>query len=84
MLPPGDIRNCIVALSEDEALLSRLFQHRFVKDQVSKAIASATCFWRPDLRHQRLQRGRPAVVWKSCLPGDTSIPPPPRTSSSRP
>src|SRR2546427_846584 len=31
MLPPGDIRNCIVALSEDEALLSRLFQHRFSK-----------------------------------------------------
>ena len=29
MLPPGDIRNCIVALSEDEALLSQLFQHRF-------------------------------------------------------
>jgi uncharacterized cofD-like protein len=29
MLPPGDIRNCIVALSEDEALLSRLFRHRF-------------------------------------------------------
>lgn len=29
MLPPGDIRNCIVALSEDEALLARLFQHRF-------------------------------------------------------
>src|SRR5258708_5301906 len=29
MLPPGDIRNCIVALSEDEALLSKLFQHRF-------------------------------------------------------
>jgi len=29
MLPPGDIRNCIAALSEDEALLSRLFQHRF-------------------------------------------------------
>jgi len=31
MLPPGDIRNCIVALTEDEALLSRLFQHRFAK-----------------------------------------------------
>src|SRR5215469_9030425 len=29
MLPPGDIRNCIVALSEDEALLSRLFGHSF-------------------------------------------------------
>src|SRR3984893_12118765 len=31
MLPPGGIRNCIVALSEDEALLSRLFRHRFAK-----------------------------------------------------
>jgi uncharacterized cofD-like protein len=31
MLPPGDIRNCIVALSEDEALLSQLFRHRFGK-----------------------------------------------------
>lgn len=27
--PPGDIRSCMVALSEDEALLSRLFQYRF-------------------------------------------------------
>ena len=33
MLPPGDIRNCIVALSEDEALLSRLFQHRFARGE---------------------------------------------------
>jgi len=31
MLPPGDIRNCIVALSEDEALLSKLFRVRFDK-----------------------------------------------------
>ena len=31
MLPPGDVRNCIVALSEDEALLSKVFQHRFAK-----------------------------------------------------
>lgn len=31
MPPPGDVRNCIVALSEDEALLSKLFQHRFQK-----------------------------------------------------
>ncbi len=29
MLPPGDIRNCMVALSEDSLLLSRLFKHRF-------------------------------------------------------
>lgn len=27
--PPGDIRNCIVALSEEEEALSRLFQYRF-------------------------------------------------------
>src|ERR1700740_960395 len=31
MLPPGDVRNSIVALSEDEALLAKLFQHRFQK-----------------------------------------------------
>ena len=29
MLPPGDVRNCMVALSEDEHLLSQLFQFRF-------------------------------------------------------
>src|SRR5215467_7575447 len=29
ILPPGDIRNCMVALSKDEALMSRLFQFRF-------------------------------------------------------
>jgi len=29
VLAPGDIRNCMVALAEDGALLSRLFQYRF-------------------------------------------------------
>lgn len=29
VLPPGDIRACMAALAEDEALLTRLFQHRF-------------------------------------------------------
>jgi len=29
MLPPGDIRNCMIALSEDSTLLARLFRHRF-------------------------------------------------------
>lgn len=29
MPPPGDIRNCMVALSEDSKLLSKLFRHRF-------------------------------------------------------
>jgi uncharacterized cofD-like protein len=30
ILPPGDIRNCMTALSEDEHLLSQLFRYRFV------------------------------------------------------
>ena len=29
VLPPGDIRSCIVALADDEDLLARLFQYRF-------------------------------------------------------
>src|SRR6266566_4979123 len=32
MPPPGDIRNCMVALSEDSSLLSRLFRYRFRGD----------------------------------------------------
>jgi uncharacterized cofD-like protein len=32
MLPPGDIRNCMVALSEDSTLLARLFRYRFRGD----------------------------------------------------
>lgn len=29
ILPPGDIRNCLAALADDEDLLTRLFQYRF-------------------------------------------------------
>lgn len=29
VLPPGDIRNCMVALSQDEMLLAKLFNYRF-------------------------------------------------------
>lgn len=32
ILPPGDIRNCLAALSNDEALLTQLFQYRFGND----------------------------------------------------
>ena len=32
MPPPGDIRNCMVALSEDSSLLSQLFKYRFTGD----------------------------------------------------
>lgn len=29
MLPPGDIRNCLLALANTETLLTKVFQHRF-------------------------------------------------------
>jgi uncharacterized cofD-like protein len=35
VLPPGDIRNCLVALADDESLMGRLFQHRFVDGDLS-------------------------------------------------
>lgn len=35
VLPPGDIRNCLVALADDESLMSRLFQHRFADGDLS-------------------------------------------------
>jgi uncharacterized cofD-like protein len=31
MLPPGDIRNCLVALAEDEKILTQLFNYRFAE-----------------------------------------------------
>src|SRR3989442_5432576 len=40
ILPPGDIRNCMVALSKDEALLGRLFQYRFHADRKSTRLNS--------------------------------------------
>ena len=44
VLPPGDIRNCMVALSEDEALLSRLFQFRFPAGQGLKGHSFGNLF----------------------------------------
>ena len=32
VLPPGDIRNCLVALAETETLMDRVFQHRFYQE----------------------------------------------------
>ncbi len=32
ILPPGDIRDCLAALSDDEALLTQLFRYRFGED----------------------------------------------------
>ena len=36
MLPPGDIRNCLVALADTESLMQRLFQYRFAEDSALK------------------------------------------------
>ena len=35
ILPPGDIRNVLVALAEDESLMGRLFQYRFADGDLS-------------------------------------------------
>ncbi len=75
MLPPGDLRNCMVALSDDEHLLSR-----------SSAIASAPAKRprRPQLRqplrrrahrdHRRLRPGHPARPPRFLPPAATSTP----------
>ncbi len=33
VLPPGDVRNCLAALADDEDLLTRLFQYRFANGE---------------------------------------------------
>ncbi len=35
MLPPGDIRNCMVALADTEPLMEELFQHRFQQGELT-------------------------------------------------
>ncbi|HVZ16822.1 MAG TPA: gluconeogenesis factor YvcK family protein [Terriglobales bacterium] len=44
ILPPGDIRNCIVALSEDEATMSRLFRYRFPETSALKGHSFGNLF----------------------------------------
>ncbi len=44
VLPPGDIRNCLVALSQDEDLLSRLFQYRFTSGRGLKGHSFGNLF----------------------------------------
>src|ERR1700704_3534145 len=44
VLPPGDIRNCMVALSEDGALLSKLFQYRFAMGEGLKGHSFGNLF----------------------------------------
>lgn len=43
ILPPGDIRHCLAALSDDEDLLTQVFQYRFSMGRVWKGIPWAIC-----------------------------------------
>ena len=42
--PPGDLRNCLAALAEDEALLTQLFQYRFAEGDEFKGHAFGNLF----------------------------------------
>ena len=44
MLPPGDIRNCLVALADAEPLMQRLFQYRFAEDSALKGHSFGNLF----------------------------------------
>jgi uncharacterized cofD-like protein len=44
ILPPGDIRNCLVALAEDEKLLTQLFNYRFVNGRGLKGHSLGNLF----------------------------------------
>lgn len=44
ILPPGDIRNCLVALADTEPLMQKLFQHRFGGDSSLKGHSFGNLF----------------------------------------
>ena len=44
ILPPGDIRNCLVALAEDEKLLTQLFNYRFTNGRGLKGHSLGNLF----------------------------------------
>jgi len=46
MLPPGDIRNCILALADTEPIMEKLLQYRF-EDGILKGQISEIFFWQP-------------------------------------
>jgi uncharacterized cofD-like protein len=44
LLPPGDFRNCIAALAQDEALITQLFQYRFGQGEALKGHSFGNLF----------------------------------------
>src|ERR1700675_4366181 len=62
VLPPGDIRNSLVALSEDEALLSKLFQYRFTDGRGLKGHSFGNLFLTA-LKNFSASFARPVQLW---------------------
>ncbi len=46
ILPPGDIRNCILALANTEPTMEQLLQYRFTEGMLKGKILGI-CFWQP-------------------------------------
>jgi hypothetical protein len=55
ILPPGDIRNCLVALADREPLMEKLFQHRFESEGGLEGQELPVRYWRSEVRCCRLQ-----------------------------
>ena len=45
VLPPGDVRNCLVALADDEALVTDLFRYRFTEGEGLSGHSFGNCSW---------------------------------------
>ena len=81
ILPPGDVRNCMVALSEDEALLAQLFQHRFVSGDLKghsfgNLFLAALTEMRGDFA-QAVQASSQILAARGCIyPATTATPSP--------
>ena len=59
ILPPGDLRNCLVALADREPLMERIMQYRFKGDSPLADTVLAICLLLPWLKLK--------VVWKQAL-----------------
>jgi len=82
--PPGDIRSCMVALSEDETLLTKLFQYRFLNGRGLKGHSFGNLFLTA-MTHLTGDFGQAVKASSEVLAVlAASTPPPPPTSPSKP
>ena len=72
VLPPGDIRNCLAALSTEEPLLTRLFQCRTAGSGL-EGTASAICFSLPSQRSRAIWK-QPSPHQVVCWPYKVRVP----------